>query len=113
MTTIVEKLMTYAAYEGHSCSRAVPRPWVTLGSIRLKTSTVAATANTPSLNASALDFFTPTTISLPGLGSGLGALPEPLRLLPVSAGGHLAPAAGMVAGLIVKSPAAGRRAAQL
>src|SRR5260221_9747802 len=111
---MVEKLMTYAAYEGHSSSRAVPRPWVTFGSTRLKTSTVAATANTPSLNASARDFVTATTICQSASDSGcLCALPEPLGLLPVSARGHPAPAAGLVARVVVEGPTARRRAAEL
>src|SRR5256885_1044442 len=71
------------------------------------TSRVAATANTPSLNASALDLLNSPCGSVGGVLS-----PEPSRLLAVAARSHGAPAAGAVPRPVEKRPPAGGRAAE-
>jgi hypothetical protein len=52
MMPIVAKLVTYVTYDGHWASSAGPRLVPLAGTCSSTTSRVAATANTPSLNAS-------------------------------------------------------------
>src|SRR5579864_1767181 len=52
MTRIVPKLTAYVAYDGHSLRSVPPRFPCASGTLSVNTRSVAATANTPSLNAS-------------------------------------------------------------
>src|SRR5580704_5991166 len=89
------------------------RPEPTFGSTRLKTSSVAATANTPSLKASARVFLTKKTLLRGERRVRLALAPETPGFLAVPARGHRAPATGVVLRPIVEGPSTRLRAAHL